>query len=324
MKFNKLTVALLLTGAVSMNANATNLLDGIGAVIDGVGKVANTILTIPESVGQVTSSTNGTTANTAKMTGDVLTLLSYYKDVQPSSKFGVSRQSNDVQLVATGCSTSSFDVMTEQFNRYTKGGDLDMAQYQLEGMVSSFADCALIASEGKHKIPSGSSKETYVFKTGQHLSLLARMTTKKKQKDDAIKFLQWSGLDVSGVEEAKLNEAFGLGAVNKSGLAMKFSAKQVVAEKEANSRAFDKKYLGKQLAVTGKIDRIHGDEDYVYVTMRGTGKDNANDVIHCKITNKDEMDKSDRFATGQKVTVYGTYEVIGLGIGVDLNNCAIK
>jgi hypothetical protein len=101
--------------------------------------------------------------------------------------------------------------------------------------------------------------------------------------------------------------------------AMKVEAAKIVKEFEENELAADAKYQGKDLLITGRIDKIDTDmwDDEKYVLRLGGKWDILS--VSCYDMANEELAS---LKTGQTVTVRGTFDDGG-DLGVEVTDCSL-
>lgn len=100
------------------------------------------------------------------------------------------------------------------------------------------------------------------------------------------------------------------------------SAKDILAEFEDNEAAADLKYDGKDIAVTGIVDKVDTEfwNDDEYVVQVGDGSDFVMWTVNC---DDQSAETAAAITKGQRVTVTGDFEDGG-DLGVEMHGCSIS
>ncbi len=109
--------------------------------------------------------------------------------------------------------------------------------------------------------------------------------------------------------------------------AVTMTAAAAASQLMSNSFAFNQKYNGKTMKITGKVRAITGGQT-VFIAMDGVPQADPgiNDQVDCTITNPSYMNAATSISKGQKVTVQGVYTVPAqswMQAGVALQDCHI-
>ena len=103
---------------------------------------------------------------------------------------------------------------------------------------------------------------------------------------------------------------------------VKVQAKQILKQFEDNEAAADGKYKGKNLQVSGVVDKVDTEllDDEQYVVRIGAGSDFELTTVNCNDQSSSDVSKIKK---GQKITVVGGFDDGG-DLGVELKDCKIK
>lgn len=311
----KITLALLLTSIFTTNASAEGIYQNLDTILKGIETAAG-------AVSKVSTVSDNYAAET-KTDSSVDEILMKYKDKNPLFMGGYVNQNGkgSMEIHSTECVDNNFKNYERLYKNSLNSGDSTAAQIHAEKLAGGLASCAL----SKYPYVQGYNKQHFVRRTGEILSNIAIITNSYEVKDEAEKLLNASGAGKAQIE--KMNKAFGLGAAVTNKPLISASPYAIVSMKNRNAAAFDRKFSGQIIEVTGNVTKVNGNERKVEFSLKGANKDEDSlawsDYVYCLVTNESEIIKSEAFGVGDKVKIKGYYEK-GILNKINLNECSVR
>lgn len=299
MKKNKI-VAMAILSAIAFNASAA----------PNINNILNQVFSSSGSSDSTSSDSNKKRSTGDKNVDQVLTKYgSIGKQGAAIIDYSLQGPLGEGKIVST-CSKGMLDIGHKMLSDNMKSDP----KYSLEVAKSNLSyssQCALL--EEKYEYKDSVAQSDFVYSSGYFLAVDAILSKDMEKKTDAETLL--SHVNGPGDSMIKfMNKSFGLNAPVKSSADFSGSAFAMVNARSANQFAFDQKYEGKVMEVTGKLNDIRGinDNNGVFLVVKGSnkGKDliNFSDFVQCQVTNPDEIKKTYSLKRGDQIKFKGIYE----------------
>lgn len=313
----KTTLALVLSGIVSMNASAAGFFETLDSALKGIENAAGKVA----EQGKITQQPSETQVLGSQNESALNEILQKYKDENPKYLGSVATIGSTMGIYAVGCVDETFADEERQFKNALKSGDAGFAIARAQLLAGGYASCAL----SPDPYINGYTKKDFVHRTADVVSVLAMISSSYEAKEDAEALFKWSGTENGQI--AAMNKSFGLNAAVQDAASLSANPYTLVDMKNRNSVAFNRKYEGKVIESVGVVTKISGNERAMKFSLKGSNKDKDHiswsDYVVCNVTNKEEMIKAENYGIGQKVKIKGIYKDGSLG-SIELNECGVR